>query len=134
MNKIDKRTGEAFPSVLRRDAANALNALPQSDSQGHARRLESLEESEGFDTRNDWTLTLDPDSLMDYGAFGDMFLYYSDSEDGPGSRPMEWFQRLGQVVKDDLSADGPLWEAINNIFDRAKAQVDQELGFAEEEA
>lgn len=138
MDKTDKRTGEVFPSVVRRDAIDSLASLSRSDSKAWARILETAEAAEiHTDKSNDWTLNLNPQSLQDFGAFERMVPYghlsQADAESGVVERPLEWFQRVAQVIKDRMMADEALWQAINDIFDQAIDVANAELGFISEE-
>lgn len=138
MNKIDRRTGKPFPSVQRQDHIESVSEIAQ-DSYTIRRGLNELiarQNAELTDPSNDWRLELDPQSLRGWGVFSDTHVIYREFEKDEMyesvERPVEWFQRVGELTKKLLNNSDELWDVINPIFDQAIATADAELGFKED--
>ena len=117
---IDHRTGEVFPSTLLQAAQDALLDLPmQLDvTSWEHRTAQTLGAKLGdlWSTKIAWTLELDPNTLRhDYGAFQEL------------DRSAEWFIAAGDYIKDEMTGDEALWQAINAIFDRAILATDESV-------
>lgn len=135
MNRIDKRTGDPFPSVQRQDYLDQTKQLTaDSPSLRKVRQeLANAQLAAEVYSGNDWRLELDPRTLRQYGVFVDSHVLYgefdADEIDDSVERPLEWFRRVGELTKESLHGSGELWQVINAIFDKAIVQADAELGF-----